>query len=1791
MEKVVPMSFMPSLRRAALCAALLTMMLHLSGADLAHAVPASPEETDITQPDGTKFKLRLRGDEHFSWHETAEGYAIEQDSADKFWKYARPASGQAAFSIVPGARVGQADPAKLKLRKHDLPDRAILRREVEKRRKATGSAGTQASQPTPAPAPGQASPAQSSPTEPQNPPPNQIPVAGVKTIRNIVILACFSDHWDSANGTVLSSRGRVNTTEYANLFNQPNYTTDGAVGSVRDYYQQVSYGKLTIDSVFTPWVRLPQSESYYGSDGSSRDVYWQQMITDAIAAAAAAGFNFAQGDSDSDGWVDCLTVVHSGYGQESSGVSSTAIWSKQGEIGNPVTYSGVSMKACHMEPALRSSYGTGITRIGVFCHEMGHFFGLPDLYDYSDTTDGLGYWCLMAQGSWAGYSGNSPSHMSAWAKCMLGFVKPVRIHSQASIPLQRVEDHPEVHMLQDGTANGEYFLIENRARTGFDNVSQLTPGILIYHVDSKSGNNDLSSWEHPVVKIEEADGDDSLGMQTAMSEWGDVWTYASDIMGGFQDQTGSLESNAMLYQSGEAYSRGDDPAAYTYNRLSNFSAAGATMTYSASTLKPTLANQIIMAPDYTVSWAPCSNAEQYEIQEGTSVTLTSFNDSAEDENATYDNWSLSGTAKRDSGGAHTGSYCYAMQRYYNLKWGSSVQAITMTNPFKLTASTVISYYYLSNLASGCGSMRCQISNNNGDTWRTLATYSGIVDSWTNRAHNFTALSAVGLKANDQCIIRFVADFERTYGWPTFPGYGFAVDDIQIDGTAIPSYGEWTTLGSGLMETAYPVSDRPNGSYAYRVQAMVGGEWRGFGPPGVVNVVSPVTVNFETDGTPGASLTGVTSQTTYSGASLTPVKALPPTGWHFVNWTSDGTVVSTANPLTLTNVTSDMTLVANFAVNQYTLLYQAGAHGSISGTLQQTVTHGESGSPVTAVAATGYHFTQWSDGSTTNPRTDANVTGNLALMALFAVNQYTVTFQTDGTPGCTLVGSASQLVNYGASAAPVTAVAPTGWSLVNWTQGGVVYSISNPLTVTNVSGDMTLVAHFATSQYTLAYLAGANGAISGPTPQNVAHGLNGAPVMAVPAVGYHFVQWSDGSTANPRTDTNVTAPLTVTASFAINQYALSYLAGANGSISGLTPQTVNHGATGTAVSAVAATGYHFVQWSDGSTANPRVDANVTAPLTVTASFAINQYTLTYLAGANGSISGLTPQTVNHGTSGTAVMAVAAAGYHFVQWSDGVKANPRTDANVTANVTVTATFTINKYALTYLAGTNGSISGLISQTVSHGASGSAVTAMPDEGYHFVQWSDGSTANPRTDTNVTAPLTVTASFAINQYALSYLAGANGSISGLTPQTVNHGMSGTAVTAVPAKGYHFVEWNDGLTDNPRTDGNVTANKTMTASFAIDQFTLTYLAGANGSIAGSSPQTVNYGTSGTAVTATPDEGYHFVQWSDGVKANPRADVNVTTHVTVTASFAINQYALTYLAGANGAISGPTPQTVDHGTSGTAVLATPATGYHFMQWSDGSTANPRLDANVTAPLTVTASFAIDQFTLTYLAGVNGSIGGPTPQTVDYGTSGTAVTAMPLAGHHFVQWSDGSTANPRVDANITSSLSVTASFAINQYALTYLAGDNGSISGRTPQTVTHGTSGTAVLAVPATGYHFAQWSDGVKANPRADVNVTSHVTVTAGFAINQYTITFKTDGTAGASLRGVTRQTIAHGSAGSAVTAVAPTGWRFSRWTRAAGVGYSTRNPLSVTATENLTLTAVFLKAAPNAGAGNWEKYE
>jgi RHS repeat-associated protein len=190
-------------------------------------------------------------------------------------------------------------------------------------------------------------------------------------------------------------------------------------------------------------------------------------------------------------------------------------------------------------------------------------------------------------------------------------------------------------------------------------------------------------------------------------------------------------------------------------------------------------------------------------------------------------------------------------------------------------------------------------------------------------------------------------------------------------------------------------------------------------------------------------------------------------------------------------------------------------------------------------------------------------------------------------------------------------------------------------------------------------------------------------------------------------------------------------------------------------------------------------------------------------------------------------------------------------------------------------------------------------------------------------------------------------------------------------------------------------------------------------------------------ISATPITGYTFVNWTEGgsqVSAANNYSFSVTTNRTLTANFNLIYYSLNYIAGANGSISGSTSQSVGHGNNGTQVQAIPSTGYHFVDWSDGSLQNPRIDSNITGNISVTANFAINTYTLNYNAGNYGILSGDSNQVVNYNSNGSAVQIFPFAGYQFINWSDANSNNPRQEMSVASNFDVTANYAYSTFSL-------------------------------------------------------------------------------------------------------------------------------------------------------------
>lgn len=293
-------------------------------------------------------------------------------------------------------------------------------------------------------------------------------------------------------------------------------------GTVRNYYNEVSGNQLDIVTVNLPsslgWVTAPQTYEYYCNDQNGTGEYPQnsQKLCEDVTALINPVVNFANYDNDGDGYVDAIILIHTGPGAEFTH-TSTDIWSHKWSVWPPKLLDGVYIFDYSIQPEYWSIPGD-IT-CGVFCHELGHVFGLPDLYDTDYSSRGVGKWSLMSYGSWCGPTGlgDYPAWLDAWSRIYLGFDSAVNVSSNINgAAIENVEDGGNIYRLWSSGAMGtEYFLVENRQKTGYDSYLPGS-GLMIWHVDESltgSINPNDDEWYpghtgsgHYGVALEQADG-------------------------------------------------------------------------------------------------------------------------------------------------------------------------------------------------------------------------------------------------------------------------------------------------------------------------------------------------------------------------------------------------------------------------------------------------------------------------------------------------------------------------------------------------------------------------------------------------------------------------------------------------------------------------------------------------------------------------------------------------------------------------------------------------------------------------------------------------------------------------------------------------------------------------------------------------------------------------------------------------------------------------------------------------------------------------------------------------------------------------------------------------------------------------------------------------------------------------------------------------------------------------------------------------------------------------------------
>jgi hypothetical protein len=416
--------------------------------------------------------------------------------------------------------------------------------------------------------------------------------------------------------------------------------------------------------------------------------------------------------------------------------------------------------------------------------------------------------------------------------------------------------------------------------------------------------------------------------------------------------------------------------------------------------------------------------------------------------------------------------------------------------------------------------------------------------------------------------------------------------------------------------------------------------------------------------------------------------------------------------------------------------------------------------------------------------------------------------------------------------------------------------------------------------------------------------------------YHIadVQVDNNSvgTVSTYTFSDVTSNHSINTTFSIDTYTITTSAGDNGSID--ETLTVNYGSDAT-VNITPATGYHvqdvLVDGLSVGVVTAYTFNSVITDHSISATFAINTYTITASADVNGIISPNGATTVNYGGS-QAYTITANTGFHVQDvLADGSSVGAVTTytfSNVTADHAISATFADNNtsYAINASTGANGSISPSGTTNVITGGS-QTYTITPAAGFSIATLVvDGSSVSPATSytfTDVRATHTIRATFSISKYTITSDAGLHGTISPKGNFKVNYN-GGQTYTITPDAGYRvadvLVDGSSAGAVTSYTFTNVMANHTIHATFAKGVFTITSSAGSNGTISPSGTTTVNYGTSQT-YTILANSGYKvskvLIDGSAAGKLTSYTFTDVTANHRISASFICTKPAAPVLSG------------------------------------------------------------------------------------------------------------------------------------------------------------------------------------------------------------------------------------------------------------------------------------------------------
>ena len=304
------------------------------------------------------------------------------------------------------------------------------------------------------------------------------------TVRGLTILVNFAD-----------TSSTTSKTDVEEMLNGDNFTRNGNICSVREYFRRVSDGKLDYSNTVVGPFTLSQNRTYYINN---------LLVEEALNLAVDSGLDLSQFDSRNEGIIDALNILYAGQ----------SVY--QGDLWPHNFFIDLQFGSIRTNLYLLTGLGRNPSElsIGTFCHENGHLLcRFPDMYDYGDfqrdgddkDSAGIGRYCLMGSGNHLD-SGRSPAPVCGYLRDLAGWCDTVIDLNTSGSHSAEHGKYGTVFKYRTSKPN-EYFIIENRTRMGLDRALPAS-GLAVYHCDI-TGSNEFqqgSADRHYQCALLQADG-------------------------------------------------------------------------------------------------------------------------------------------------------------------------------------------------------------------------------------------------------------------------------------------------------------------------------------------------------------------------------------------------------------------------------------------------------------------------------------------------------------------------------------------------------------------------------------------------------------------------------------------------------------------------------------------------------------------------------------------------------------------------------------------------------------------------------------------------------------------------------------------------------------------------------------------------------------------------------------------------------------------------------------------------------------------------------------------------------------------------------------------------------------------------------------------------------------------------------------------------------------------------------------------------------------------------------------